>query len=160
NLLNEENTARFVDHIDFARNFETRAGTEGVGYRVLRSQFFANNEGVDRNLSEVFSFAFPPIHNALDARPSALIETTNPLAENALESLKTDGYWVAPVRVPDAILANIMPTFEHAAHRASGREMVDEDLLMQNRQIMDLWIDPFFLKIAERFFESAPILDF
>jgi hypothetical protein len=77
-----------------------------------------------------------------------------------VESLKADGYWVAPVRVSDAILANIMPTFEQAAHRASGREMVDEALLMQNRQIMDLWIDPFFLKIAERLLESAPILDF
>ncbi len=53
-----------------------------------------------------------------------------------------------------------MPPFEQTAHQAPGREMVDEALLMQNRQIMDLWIDPFLLKVAERFLESAPILDF
>ena len=160
NLLNNENTARFVDHIDFMRNFEARAGTEGIGYRLLRSQFFADDEGMDRDLSDLFRVAFPPIHNAVDTRPSALIETTDPGAANAVESLRTIGYWVAPMRVPDAILANVMPAFEQAAHRDPGRTMVDEAFLMQNRQIMDLWIDPFFLKIAERFFGSAPVLDF
>jgi len=160
NLLNEENNARFVDHIDFVRNFEARAGTEGVGYRVMRAQFFANNEGMDRDLSDLFRVTFPPTHNAVDARPSALIETTDPGATNVLESLKTDGYWVSPVRVPDAILANVMPPFDQTVHETPGRDMVDEALLMQNRQIMDLWVDSFFLKIAERFFESAPILDF
>jgi len=160
NFSSEENSSRFFDHIDVDRNFDTRAGTEVASYSVLRSHFFANNNGVDRDLSDAFRFAFPPMHTAPDARPSALIETTDPRAANALETLKTDGYWVAPVRVSDAILANIMPPFEQVAHRASGREMVDEALLMQNRHIMDLWIDPFFLKIAERFLESAPILDF
>lgn len=160
NLLNEENHARLIDHVDFARNFEMRAGTEGVGYRVMRAQFFANNEVMDCDLSGLFRVAFPPVHNTLDVRPSALIETTDPRAANALESLKTDGYWVAPVRIPETILAKVMPPFEQTAHQTPGREMVDEALLMQNRRIMDLWIDPFFLKIAERFFESAPILDF
>lgn len=160
NLLNDENTARFVDHIDFMRNFETRAGTEGIGYRLLRSQFFADDEGMDRDLNDTFRVAFPPIHNAVDARTSALIEATDPRAANAVESLKTAGYWIAPVRVPDAILAEIMTTFDQVLVGDPGRTMVDEALLMQNRQILHLWIDPFFLKIAERFFGSAPVLDF
>jgi hypothetical protein len=156
-LLNDENT---VDHIDFMRNFETRAGTEGIGYRLLRSQFFADDEGMDRDLNDTFRVAFPPIHNAVDARTSALIEATDPRAANAVESLKTAGYWIAPVRVPDAILAEIMTTFDQVLVGDPGRTMVDEALLMQNRQILHLWIDPFFLKIAERFFGSAPVLDF
>ena len=160
NVMTDENLARFIDHIDFARNFERRAGTEEIGYHVMRSQFFANDDEMDRDLAEVFRHAFPPIHNALDARSSVLIEAADLRVREALEALKADGYWIAPVLVPDEILTNIVPTFEQANHRAPGREMVDEVLLMQNRQIMDLWIDPLFLKIAERFFESAPILDF
>lgn len=130
-------------------------------YLSMRHHYTKYGSAVDDLISSSIAIAFPPVIGSNHTMFSRSIFTGNDNFEfeNAVTSLKERGLYVLKDKVPSKIIDALRSSI-HYPPSSTARQEALESHLLGNSLVRSLWLDIFFLRVAESYFNSTPILDF
>jgi SAM-dependent methyltransferase len=148
---------RLESHIKSSRD----QPQDKLPYVLMRHHYTKYGSAVDDRITSSIAVAFPPVigHNDTMFSKSIFSGIDNIEFENAVTSLNERGLYVLKDKVPRKIINALRSTINYPPSSTSRQEALESDLL-GNALVRSLWLDVFFLRVAESYFNSAPILDF
>lgn len=159
-LEHPEIQLRLNEHLAFLDRYKEVAPLNSQGYILMRRHHFQVGRALDKQISNGLGKVFTPQLALGDTRRSMFEEHITPaMCSEAVDAMRTTGYWHAPFKLPKAVVEELTNLYNGLALNGPGRNEISEDLLFANNSIRAFWLDPFWLKIVEQYFGAMPILD-
>lgn len=130
-------------------------------YLYMRQHYIRYGTSVDDLISRSIGVSFPPIIKSNVAMfPRSIFHgSDDALVEESVTSLNENGLYVLKEKIPLKIIDALRSSIQYPPS-STARQEADESELLGNALIRSIWLDTFFLRVAESYFNSMPILDF
>jgi hypothetical protein len=130
-------------------------------YLYMRQHYLRYGTSVDDMISRSIGETFPPIigSNVAMFPKSIFCSSDDAIIEEIVLRLNRDGFYVLKEKIPLEIINAFRSSIQYPPSSTARQEVAESDLL-GNALIRSIWLDTFFLRVAESYFNSMPILDF
>jgi len=148
-----------VSRIRAQQQFCITKKTLPQNYLAMRQIYAKYGRQIDDHITQQVGKLLPPFFLKAENSISTLFDKDKLEALSIAEQLSKDGIYIFKSKLQHSVIEKILQSLTFTSTETS-RAFANEECLLENQTIVDLWLDPLLLTIAEQYFHSSIILDF